>query len=151
MSWEVWTEIGRHGFLGTFPLLLILGLALWLILRLGLNAKDETRAATTFALILVFAGLLATLGPELFRIVDVFGNRMNTVFKFYYQAWILLAAASAFGVYYLVSGWDWSGIYRRTVGTVAVGADRIVDRCIGDVYFGCFEQQDELLFGRPDP
>ena len=83
-------EIGRR-FLGTLPLLLILGLALWLILRLGLNATNESRAATTFALILVFAGLLATLGPELFRIVDVFGNRMNTVFKFYYQAWILLA------------------------------------------------------------
>ena len=92
-------EIGAR-ILGTFPLLLILGLALWLILRLGLNAKNESRAATTFALILVFAGLLATLGPELFRIVDVFGNRMNTVFKFYYQAWILLAASSSFGVYY---------------------------------------------------
>ena len=43
------------------------------------------------------------------------------MFKFYYQAWILLAAASAFGVYYLASRWDWLGIYRRTVGTVAVG------------------------------
>ena len=113
-------EIGAR-VLGTFPLLLVLGLALWLILKLGLNAANESRAATTFALILVFAGLLATLGPELFRIVDVFGNRMNTVFKFYYQAWIMLGAASAFGIYYMASGWDWSGIYRRTVGTVAVG------------------------------
>jgi len=27
---------------------------------------------------------------------------MNTVFKFYYQAWILLALASAYGVYYVI-------------------------------------------------
>ena len=113
-------EIGER-FLRTLPLLLILGLALWLILRLGLNMKDESRTPITFALILVFAGLLATLGPEHFRIVDVFGNRMNTVFKFYYQAWILLAVASAFGVYYLASRWDWSRIGKASVGTTAAG------------------------------
>ncbi len=113
-------EIGER-FLRTFPLLLILGLALWLILRLGLNIKDESRTPIIFALILVFAGLLATLGPEHFRIVDVFGNRMNTVFKFYYQAWILAAVASAFGVYYLASRWDWSRIGKASVGTMAAG------------------------------
>ncbi|MFQ6001398.1 MAG: DUF2298 domain-containing protein, partial [Anaerolineae bacterium] len=38
---------------------------------------------------------------EYVYIRDVFGTRMNTVFKLYYQAWVLLAIASAYGVYYL--------------------------------------------------
>ena len=75
----------------------------------------------SFAAILIFAGLFVTLGPELFRIVDVFGNRMNTVFKFYYQAWILLAVASGFAVYYLFAHWDWSRPVARATGATAVG------------------------------
>ena len=83
-------EVGWR-FLWTLPLLALIGLALWLMLRIGLSPASEAAMPVAFAVLLVFAGLFATLGPELFRIVDVFGNRMNTVFKFYYQAWILLA------------------------------------------------------------
>jgi uncharacterized membrane protein len=32
---------------------------------------------------------------------DVFGSRLNTVFKLYYQAWPLLACASAYGLVYV--------------------------------------------------
>ncbi len=49
-------------------------------------------------LILLAAGLLCILTPEIVYIRDVFNNRMNTVFKFYYQAWIFLALASACGI-----------------------------------------------------
>ncbi|MDD4736528.1 MAG: DUF2298 domain-containing protein, partial [Kiritimatiellae bacterium] len=49
-------------------------------------------------LILLAAVLLCILTPELVYIRDVFNNRMNTVFKFYYQAWIFLALASACGI-----------------------------------------------------
>ncbi len=37
---------------------------------------------------------------ETFRIRDVFGNRMNTVFKLYYQVWVLLAVVGGFTVSY---------------------------------------------------
>lgn len=51
-----------------------------------------------FALLLVAVGLLLTLFTEFAFIKDSFGTRMNTVFKFYYQAWVLLAVAAAYAV-----------------------------------------------------
>jgi uncharacterized membrane protein len=38
---------------------------------------------------------------EFIYLRDNFGIRMNTIFKFYFQAWVLLALASAFAVYYV--------------------------------------------------
>jgi uncharacterized membrane protein len=50
----------------------------------------------------MIAGALAvTLIPDYVYLRDNFATRMNTVFKFYYQAWTLLAVAGAYGVYTL--------------------------------------------------
>jgi YYY domain-containing protein len=54
--------------------------------------------APTFVLLLMSLGVLIILGPEFFFLRDDFGYRINTMFKFYYQAWILLSIAAAFGV-----------------------------------------------------
>ncbi len=58
-------------------------------------------AATLFALLLLFVGLALTFGVEYFYLRDTFNNRMNTIFKFYFQAWALLAVGAAYGVYYV--------------------------------------------------
>jgi len=60
-----------------------------------------------FAMLLFFTGLLFTMGSELFYVVDFWSwfPRMNTVFRFYYQAWVLFAIAAAFSLYYLHSHW----------------------------------------------
>jgi YYY domain-containing protein len=50
-----------------------------------------------YALLLIALGLLAVIGPEFFYLRDQFGWRINTIFKFYYQAWILWAIAVSFG------------------------------------------------------
>jgi YYY domain-containing protein len=69
-----------------------------------------------FALLLAFTGLLLILGTELVFIRDHFGNRMNTVFKLYYQAWALLALAGAYAAPLLlarlrsVPGKLWGGL-----------------------------------------
>jgi YYY domain-containing protein len=56
-----------------------------------------------FALILIGVGLLLPLAVEFVYLRDLFGNRINTVFKFYFQAWVVLALAAAYGVF-VVSG-----------------------------------------------
>ena len=60
-----------------------------------------------FVLICAVAGLLLTLSVEFFYLLDVFRVRANTIFKFYFQAWILMALASAFAVYWMSRGTGW--------------------------------------------
>ncbi len=72
-------------------------------------APTETRrvtvsypAATGFVLLLIALGAALTLAPEFVYLRDNFGSRMNTVFKFYYQTWLLWGVASAYAVYSLL-------------------------------------------------
>ncbi len=65
------------------------------------SRKQETVLA--FPLLLLAAAAYLLVGAELFYLADFFGNRMNTVFKVYYQAWLLLGIAGAFGLYYCYS------------------------------------------------
>ena len=57
---------------------------------------------TLFALLLFALAFGLTLGTEFVFIRDNFGNRMNSIFKFYFQAWILLALASAYAAWWLL-------------------------------------------------
>ena len=66
-----------------------------------------------FVLVLLSIGVYLIIGPEMFRLVDIFNNRMNTVFKLYYQAWIMLGLVSAYALYYCVSRWNYEGISAR--------------------------------------
>src|SRR5205823_5527780 len=65
--------------------------------------EDEISLTPFFALVAV--AYLLVLGTELFYIKDIFGSRLNTVFKLYYQAWIMLAIAGAYGGYWLLREW----------------------------------------------
>jgi YYY domain-containing protein len=61
-------------------------------------------ASLRFVLLCAVAGLLLTLSVEFFYLIDNFRVRMNTVFKFYFQAWVLMAIASTFAIYWLSRG-----------------------------------------------
>lgn len=78
-------------------------LALWLEVT-GDDDRDE-REGVIFALLLTSTAMLLILGTEFFYVGDVFNSRMNTVFKLYYQAWVMLAVAGGFALYYLASRW----------------------------------------------
>ncbi|HTX92771.1 MAG TPA: DUF2298 domain-containing protein [Anaerolineales bacterium] len=68
----------------------------------GTNAEsaDGSPAALVniFVLMLIVLGSVLVIAPEFVFLRDLFSNRMNTIFKFYYQAWMVWSLASAFGV-----------------------------------------------------
>jgi YYY domain-containing protein len=60
-------------------------------------------SATAFALVLTGIGILLSLVPEFFYLRDNFGVRINTIFKFYYQTWLVFSIASAYGIYSMLA------------------------------------------------
>jgi uncharacterized membrane protein len=59
--------------------------------------RDETEP-DIFVILLVLIGSLLIIGPEFFYLRDQFGLRMNTIFKFYFAAWIMWGLAAAYAV-----------------------------------------------------
>lgn len=59
--------------------------------EIGENIKP-----TGFVLLLILLGAALTLIPEFVYLRDQFGTRMNTIFKFYFQAWIVWGIASGY-------------------------------------------------------
>lgn len=51
-----------------------------------------------FVILLILTGSLLIIGPEFFYLRDQFGLRMNTIFKFYFAAWIMWGLAAAYAV-----------------------------------------------------
>ena len=65
----------------------------------------------TFVFLLIALASILVIAPEFVYLRDQFGTRMNTIFKFYYQAWLLWSIAAAFGTAVLLQNlrgaWDW--------------------------------------------
>jgi len=89
----------------------------------GEVAPRSLSAAEVLCLLALMAGLLLTALVEFIYLRDTFNTRMNTVFKFYYQAWVLLSVVGAFGVYEVLSGWHKSRVIGRILcaGWAVVG------------------------------
>ena len=93
-----WTAVVTLGLAAVSSLMLIWG---------GERTREEGQdlqleRSTLFALLLITVGLLLMASVEFVFLRDTFGTRMNTVFKFYYQAWLLLGIGSAYGAFYIV-------------------------------------------------
>ena len=67
--------------------------ALWVL-------KNKNNLSLSFVMVIIGLSYLLILGSELLYIGDFFENRMNTIFKLYYQVWILLGLVVAYIIYY---------------------------------------------------
>ena len=132
------TSLRRLSFIGgLLTLLVLLGAVLAFLLKVeGGGEKIERVEAfeehpspfilqsASFILFLILLGALLVLAPEFVFLRDQFSNRMNTIFKFYYQAWMLWSLAAAFGVAVLLQdlrgAWNW--IYRISLVLVLIMA-----------------------------
>ena len=76
-----------------------------------------------YALLLIGFGIGLLLVPDFFFLHDYYGIRNEIVFKFYYQAWLLLGIGVTFGIYVLLEDAELrigSRLLRGGVGVVAV-------------------------------
>lgn len=96
---------------GTWITLLLILAAVWSLL---INKKDKstqlqisnqnievmeitgTLSIKIFVFLLMLVGVALTAVPEFFYLRDNFGWRMNTIFKFYFQAWVLWGIVAAY-------------------------------------------------------
>jgi len=93
-----------------------------------INSPLPKVSSDLFAFILIFTGLALTLVVEFVYLRDGFGVRMNTVFKFYYQAWVMLGCAGAYGTWWLLDR------VRRPVVRAVFSAGAILFIGLGLVY-----------------
>lgn len=69
------------------------------------TAMREDDQNQGFVGLLILLGAALTLAPEFFYLQDDFGTRMNTIFKFYFQTWILWGIAAAYASVILLNHW----------------------------------------------
>lgn len=96
--------------LNNFGIMLFICLPLfWLVPRLwnGLtHGRDMPELPAQFGMVLLATAILAIVTPEFIYLKDIYSfqnppfARANTIFKVYYQAWVLLAIASGVGLAY---------------------------------------------------
>ncbi|HCU56990.1 MAG TPA: hypothetical protein DF984_01960 [Anaerolineaceae bacterium] len=91
----------------TLTLVLILGVSFLLTLVKKCEPDTADPSPIPFVLLMVVLGGIMILAPEFVYLRDNFGARMNTVFKFYYQGWMLWSLAAAFMAGVLLRKGSW--------------------------------------------
>jgi uncharacterized membrane protein len=81
-----------------------------------LTVDRKLQSTNQFVFLLLTLGGILILAPEFVYLRDQFGYRINTIFKFYYQAWMLWSLAAAFSSAYLLQ--NLRGMKNTLVGLV---------------------------------
>ena len=103
--------IGQRWTLGWIVPVLLLALLGWSCnsLRQAVDVPHPGYPGAVLHAVLLTGAVLLLTVPEFLFLHDVFGPlaRMNTVFKFHYQAWILLAVTGSTTIVILMRGHQW--------------------------------------------
>lgn len=108
------------------PLLALLPLAVVCAWGAWLSAGQPTRA---FVLWATAVGAVAIFVADVVYLRDPFENRMNTIFKFYYQAWVIWGTVAAYGLWALTRG------ARRRPLLVGGGVSLVALLCLGALVY----------------
>jgi YYY domain-containing protein len=103
----------------------------------GERASDSPQEPQTaiddgYPLLLALMGLLLTVAPEFVYLQDVFMTRMNTIFKFYFQAWVLWSLAGAWQLTVWLQ--PIKGAMKQTVGRRIAAAVALLMIAAGLIY-----------------
>jgi YYY domain-containing protein len=64
-----------------------------------IHLREQGTSSNCIFLGLLGIALVLIYTPEFFYIGDMFQNRMNTIFKFYYQAWVILSIVAGYSIF----------------------------------------------------
>ena len=108
---------------GWITALALLGLGTGLLVparRPPQEGRADLPPAHIFTILVTLLATLLVLGAEFFFLRDQFGWRINTIFKFYYQAWLMWGIAAAFGSAVLLVQLPrvWGGVFRVGLGII---------------------------------
>ncbi len=117
---------------GLFTIAVVFWLSLAHLLQVGKSQVESQESdsqspitdlrPSTFNLLLILLASLLILAPDFIYLRDGFGYRINTVFKFYYQAWQFWAIAAAFGTAVLLQNLRgvWNVAWRVLLGLTLI-------------------------------
>ena len=106
-----------------------------------LGSGGRVTAAPAFVCLMTLAAFSVVVGLDFIRVEgDI--DRMNTVFKFYLQVWVLLALASAYMVWRLLDSGVFSGVRMRAFRYAWAGV--LVTLLIGSAIYPVLGTQDRL-------
>ena len=90
--------LAAAGYWTAAMLSLLLVLAVWAAGDVLVQRREQA-PYSVLPLVLIIMGILIAIGVEFVRVKDDIG-RMNTLFKYYLEVWVLFALASAYILYY---------------------------------------------------
>ena len=118
---------------GRLPVSLPIG-ALFVVLTgtLLTRARRGSRDAAQMLLLIATVAVFYIFFAEHFYALDFFATRMNTVFKLYYQAWIILSIVGGYGVFH------WLRVHPRLVGRTQVWSSVGAVLVVGLMAVSCY-------------